>query len=398
MSKNYLLLTRLSYVFAMVASVFVLASCGGKQSGTKGDNEFAVRTLQGSDVELNNSYPAVIKGEQDIDIRPKVSGFITRLCVDEGSVVKKGQLLFKIDDVQYKEVLNQERATVDLSKTAVATAQLTYDNNKKLNEQKIIGSYQLQTSANSLATAKASLAQAKAAYVAAKQNFDYCSVTSPSNGVVGSIPYRVGSLVSASSAEALTTVSNIKKMYVYFSMPEQQLLVLTRQANNDKANAALSTFPPVKLQLVDGSMYGQTGKVATVSGVIDQKTGSISVRADFDNPAYLLKSGGSGIILIPYVAKDAILIPQNSTVEVQDQKYIYLVGSDNKVKYTNITVADVDDGQNYIVTSGLKAGDRIVVEGVSKLSDGMSITPITEAKATAKIKQAQQMGAALGKK
>lgn len=379
-------------MFALCASA--LFSCGNKRQGLPTDDEYAVRTLTTSSTSLDNTYPATIRGKQDIEIRPKISGFITRLCVDEGSVVHRGQVLFEIDDVQYREAVKQSLAAVNVAKSQVATARLTYVNKKELRRQNIIGDFDLQTAMNNYASARANLAQAEASLISARQNLSYCRVTSPSNGVVGTIPYRVGSLVSSSNAQALTTVSNIDEMYVYFSMDEKQLLTMTRQAGS--SNAATKIFPPVKLKLSDGTIYSQEGKVSTISGVINQTTGTVSIRADFKNPKHLLKSGGSGNIVIPYTQNDIVLIPQSAVSELQDKKYVYIVGSNNKVKYSQIEVSDVSDGQNYIVTSGLKAGDRIVVQGIASLTDGMAIKPITEAAAAAKIKKSEEMGAIQG--
>lgn len=373
----------------LAVSAVLVTSCGNKQGGLPQSNEFPVMSIGTTSTQLDDSYPAVIKGKQDIEIRPKISGFITKVLVDEGSVVHAGQVLFTIDDVTYREAVNEAVATMNTAKAALATAELTYKNRLELHKQNIVGDYDLQTAHNSLVQAKAQLAQARAAVVSARQNLAFCSVTSPSNGVVGSIPYRVGSLVSASSAQALTTVSNIETMYVYFSMTEKQLLELTRQSNGKNVAAS---FPAVKLQLADGSEYSQPGHVKTISGVIDQSTGSVSVRADFANPNHLLKSGGTGSIIIPRHATDAIIIPQNATTEVQDKIFVYTVGKDNKVKYTEIKVDPKNDGQNYIVTSGLKVGDRIVTTGLTKLSDGMEISPITEAQYKKNIENAEQLG------
>jgi membrane fusion protein (multidrug efflux system) len=391
---NRLIVNRSVRIMTFAFCVTTLFSCGKKNGMSLGDNEYGVRTLQTVSTTLNNTYPAVIKGKQDVEIRPKISGFITRLCVDEGSVVHRGQVLFEIDDVQYREAVNQAHAAVNVANSQVATSRLTYMNKKELRRQNIVGDYDLQTAANNYASAKASLEQAKASLIAARQNLSYCHVTSPSNGVVGSIPYRVGSLVSSSSAQPLTVVSDIDEMYVYFSMTENQLLSMTRQEGS--SNAVKKSFPAVQLKLSDGSIYGMEGKVATISGVIDQTTGTVSVRANFKNPKHLLKSGGTGTVVIPYIANNIILVPQTAISELQDKKYVYVVGNNNKVAYTPITVADVDDGQSYIVTSGLKAGDRIVVQGIASLQDKMDIKPISEAAAEAKIKKAEQMGAAQG--
>ena len=375
----------------------VLASCGGGKSGGKpnfGDNEYAVRTVQGQNADLQTTYPATIKGVQDVEIRPKVSGFITKLCVKEGQQVKAGQLLFVIDNVTYAAAVRQARAAVNAAKAQLNTARLTYNNAQKLFKNNVIGSYELQSSKNAMESAAAQLAQAEAAYVSAKQNLDFCFVSSPANGVVGDLPYRVGALVSASSQQPLTTVSNNSTMQVYFSMTETDLLDMTKTAGG--INAAISSYPAVKLQPADGSIYTHPGKVATVSGVIDPTTGSVSMRADFPNPERVLKSGASGSIVVPHTATSAVIVPQDAVVEVQDKHFVYVVGKDNKVKYTPVEINSQNDGKNYIITSGLHIGDRFVVNGVSSLQDGMEIKPLTEAQYADKLKKTEELGEAQG--
>lgn len=382
MKKNRFLL------LAAVAALF--ASCGG-QKGKMGDNEYAVRTIETQSTELQTSYPATIRGVQDVEIRPKISGFITKLCVKEGQVVKKGQLLFEIDNVTYQAAVRQAKAAVNSAQAQLSTSKLTYENNQKLFANNVIGTYELRSSRNAYENAQAALAQAKANYVSAKQNLDFCYVTSPANGVVGDLPYRVGALVSSSSAEPLTTISNISTMQVYFSMTEKDLLDMTKEKGG--IHAAISEYPPVKLQLADGTTYNHEGKVAAVSGVIDQSTGSVSMRADFPNPEQLLKSGGSGYIVVSHASSNAIVVPQDAVAQVQDRYFVYVLGKDNKVKYTSVTINPDNDGKNYIIESGLKAGDRIVVQGITTLKDGMQITPITEAQYQEKLKKTSQMGA-----
>ncbi len=369
----------------------VLVSCGGNQKGGFGDNEYAVRTIEGQSANLQTTYPAVIKGVQDVEIRPKISGFITKLCVKEGQTVKAGQLLFVIDNVTYAAAVRQAKAAVNSAKAQLNTSKLTYDNSQKLFKSNVIGDYELQSAKNSYESAQAALAQAQANYVSAKQNLDFCYIKSPSAGVVGNLPYRVGALVSSTSQEPLTTVSNIKTMQVYFSMTEKDLLDMTRTAGG--LHAAISEYPAVKLQLADGTMYAHPGRVAAVSGVIDSSTGSVSIRADFPNPENLLKSGGSGSIVVPHESSNVIVVSQEAVAQVQDRYFVYVVGKDNKVKYTNVTVNPNNDGKNYIIESGLNVGDRIVVKGINSLKDGMQIKPITEAQYTEKLKKTSKMGA-----
>jgi len=384
-----LFVTPLSIVGVLLVC-FSLSSCkkSGNMAGKDMVQEYAVTVLKTSDMELKSSYPATIKGKQDIEIRPQVSGTITKLCVDEGSVVHKGQVLFIIDPVQYQEAVNAAQATVNVAQANVATAKLTAENKRELAKNNIIGSYDLQMAENSLLSSKATLAQAKAQLISAKKNLSFTRVTSPSNGVVGSIPFRVGSLVSSSIATPLTTVSDISDMYAYFSMTERELLSLTNEGNSQKD--ILNKMSNVELQMIDGNVYGEAGKVETMSGVIDQSTGSVSLRAKFPNKNRILRSGGTGSVLIPYKMNSCIVIPQKATYEIQDKKYVYVVDSKSTIKSTPIEIFSLDDGQNYIVTSGLKAGDKIVTEGAGTLKDGMQIKEITPEQAAAKKAQAQQ--------
>lgn len=370
-------------------TAMLLTACGSKKNQMpEANNDFAVITVQTTEADLNTSYPASIKGMQDIEIRPKVSGYLTRLLVDEGATVRKGQPLFLIDSEQYRASVKASAAQVRVCKANIATQKLTVENKRMLFKQNIISSYDLQMAENTLASYEAQLASAEANLQSAKDNLKWCTVTSPSDGVVGMIPYRVGSLVSASNAQPLTTVSNINEMYVYFSMTEKQLLALTREQGG--VNAAISKMPAVNLILADGTEFPQSGVVSTVSGVIDQSTGSVQMRATFKNDGHILRSGGTGSILVPTHAKDAIKVPQKSTFDIQNKKFIYVVDKNNTVTSREITVLPQHDGTDYVVTSGVKAGERIVVDGVNQLKNGMKIKPITPAQAAAAEQKAKQ--------
>lgn len=372
-----------------VLTAVVLTSCGSKSNQMgEASNDFAVETVQTTSADLETSYPATIKGMQDIEIRPKVSGYLVKLLVDEGATVRKGQPLFLIDSEQYRAAVKAAQAQIRVCRANIATQKLTVDNKRMLFKQNIISSYDLKMAENTLASYEAQLASAEAQLQSAQDNLRWCTVTSPADGVVGSIPYRVGSLVSASSAEALTTVSNISKMYVYFSMTEKQLLALTREAGG--VNAAIKKMPSVTLKLSDGTTYSQSGTVSTISGVIDQSTGSVQMRATFDNAQHILRSGGTGAVLVPTHANDAIMVPQSATFDVQDKKFVYVVNNDKTVATREITVLPQNDGQSYVVTSGLRPGDRIVVDGVNQLKNGQKINPITPAQLQANQKKEQQ--------
>ena len=370
-------------MFAALAATLV--SCGGGGGRPNfGDNEYPVVTVGTSSADMQTTYPATIKGVQDVEIRPKAQGFITQINVKEGQTVGAGQVLFVIDNETAQQQVRQAQAAVNTAQQQVNTAKLTYDNTKTLHANRVIGDYELQTSQNSYEVAQAQLAQAQASLASAKEMLSYCYVKSPAAGVVGTLPFKKGTLVSSSNV--LTTVSDNSSMEVYFSVTEKAAMVLQ--------NAGLQSLPSVKLLLADGSVYPHEGKVTKMSGVIDQGTGSVQLIALFQNPKRILKSGGAGTIVIPRQTTDAIIIPQGCVSEVQDKKFIYLLGKDNKVKYSEIKVDPQNDGMNYIVTEGLKTGDKYVTNGVTKLSDGMEIKPITPERYQEKIaEQAKAMTA-----
>ena len=362
----------------LAASAALLVACGGGGGRpTFGDNEYPVVTVGTSSADMQTTYPATIKGVQDVEIRPKVQGFLTQINVKEGQTVSAGQPLFVIDNETYQAQVRQAQAAVNTAQQGVNTAQLTYENSKQLHQNRVIGDYELQTAKNSYESAKAQLAQAQASLANAREMLSFCFVKSPAAGVVGTLPYKKGALVSGSNV--LTNVANISQMDVYFSVTEKEAMVLSQQG--------LGSLPAVKLQLADGSVYAHDGKVTRMSGVIDQVTGSVQLIATFPNPEKQLKSGGAGNIIIPRQASDAIIIPQSCVSEVQNKKFVYLLSEGNKVKYTEIKVDPQDNGNTYIVTEGLKTGDKYVTNGITKLNDGMEIVPITPERYQQKIQE-----------
>ena len=368
---------------AVIAATLV--SCGGGGGRPNfGDNEFPVVTVGTSTADMQSTYPAAIKGVQDVEIRPKAQGFLTQINVREGQTVGAGQVLFVIDNVTYQAQVRQAQAAVNAAQQQVNTAKLTYDNAQQLHQNKVIGDYELQTSQNTYEAAQAQLAQAQAALASAKEALSFCYVKSPASGVVGTLPFKKGALVSGSNV--LTTVANISSMEAYFSVTEKEAMVISQKG--------LASIPAVKRQLADGSIYPLEGTVTKMSGVIDAATGSVQLIAAFANPEKTLKSGATGNIIIPRQDKGAIVIPQAAVSEVQNKKFLYLLGKDNKVKYTEIQVDPQNDGNHYIVTEGLKAGDKYVTNGITKLNDGMEIVPITPERYQQKIQeQAKAMSA-----
>ena len=373
-------LRTLTITCATIATALVtMSSCSNQQAGGQQAPAptLKVITVAESTSQLSKEYPAIIKGKTDIAIRPLVSGFVTKVHVDEGQRVVKGQLLFTIDQVQYQAAVDQATAQVNAAQTAVDNAQISADNSRNLYERNIISENAWQTANNQLAQAKAQLNLAQAALTSAKKNLSYTQVTAPSDGVVGTIPNREGSLASASSTQPLTTISDNSQVYAYFSLTEKDLLEMTENGTKS-LNEALKSMPAVSLILADGSVYPFEGKIATISGVIDNTTGSASVRALFNNPSGMLRSGNTGKIAIPEVVENAILVPQKATFETQDLKYVFTLNDSNYTVNTRIEILPLNDGKNYVVTGGLKPGDRVVVEGVgTSVRNNMKVNPAT---------------------
>ena len=363
---------------SLIAGVaVVLASCGGGQQQQQMPvPQIATMTVEYGNSELESAYPVTIKGRTDIAIRPQVSGFITKVHVDEGQQVRKGQVLFTLDQVQYQAAVDAAQAAIRVAESAVNTAQLTADNKRRLYDKNIISEYEWQMADNQLKQAKAQLASANAQLVTAQKNLAYTVVTAPSDGVIGSIPNREGSLASPSSMEPLTTVSDNSEVHAYFSLNEKDILGMTDNGARS-LNSSVDAMPPVSLRLANGEIYPEKGKVATVSGVIDNTTGAATVRALFNNPSGMLRSGSTGSVLIPNSFEKVIIIPQSATSELQNIRFAYVVNDSNKIVATPIQVSPISDGKNFIVVSGLEAGQRIAVEGVgTSVRDGITIQPV----------------------
>jgi len=361
---------KLSVIAAITLCCFLFVSC---KQGAQPVQETAYASMKvtTSDIRVSESYPAKIEGRQDIAIFPQVSGTISRVCVKEGERVSKGQSLFVIDQVPFKAALQMAQANVEAAKAGVATAQLVYDSRVKLHEEEVISEFDMLTSKNQLLTAKAGLAQAEAQLVTAQNNLTYTQVLSPADGVVGTIPFRAGALVSPGIPQPLTTVSDNSQMYVYYSISEIQFLELTEKHGN--MDSVLACLPPVSLELADGNMYPHKGVVETISGIIDPTTGSLSVRAVFPNEGGILHSGASGRIVLDRSQKNVIVIPCSATFELQDFVYAYKY-VDGKAVGTRLEVRLTDDGKNYIVDSGLNTGDVIITEGVGLIRDNQEVT------------------------
>ena len=353
-------MVNMNYLKYFIGGVVLITavSCSKKTVATNAVAiaSYPVVTVAAQDVELQSVYPVVLKGEEDVDIKPRVEGFIEKVLVDEGSIVKRGQTLFKISSPSSVQQLENATAIYN-------TASVDLERMRPLAEKGIISSVRIKTYENSVASAKAALDQAKA-------NIGFTNVSSPVDGVVGAVPYRSGSLVT--STTILTTVANTVNMIANFSLNEKELLEFMRSWPGATQAEKIKGMPSVGLILADGSKYDESGRIETISGVVDANTGSINFRASFKNSQGLLRSGTSGKIIIPKTIKNVILIPQKATVSQQDKVMVYKVVGDS-VMQNIIAVKSTPDGKSFAVLSGLAAGDKIVTDGVATLKNGKKI-------------------------
>ncbi len=365
MTKNLL-----SGLMVCIVASFLFAGCKEETKTTKQTREYNAMILQTTSRKLASTYSATIRGKQDVDIRTKVEGYITDIKVKEGSVVKQGQTLFIIDQAQYLAALATAEAKVEVKEALVEASQLSAAAKEVLFEQDIVSEFDLRMARTNLAASKAELAQAKADELTASNNLAYTLIKSPVDGVVGTLPFRVGTFVRPSESTPITTVSDNSEMYVYFSLSESQVLSLKRQYG--ALENALQELPDVELQLSDGTIYSEKGRIEAISGIIDPTTGSVTIRAKFPNRKRLLISGGSGTIILPHRQEGCVVIPQHATYEVQDKVYAYKV-ENGVAKAKIIGVFEISNGKEYIVQSGLMEGDTIIVEGIGILRDGANV-------------------------
>jgi len=356
--------------------MLVITSCAqgeAKRSAPK-PAVLAVETVKEKEVTVYKEYATNIEGQQNVEIRAKVDGFIKGVYIDEGDIVKKGQLLFKLDAENLSQQLNAAKASVTVAEAQVAVVRVEFEKVSLLVSKKIIGAVELQTSQSKLGAAKAQLAAAKASYLNAKQSLSYAHITSPVNGIVGSLPYKIGSLVGRNEKMPLTTVSNIDNVYAYFTMSEKQLLTFIRSVKGESMQEKINQMPVIDLYLADGSLYEEKGKIETINGMVNPRTGSVSYRAKFKNTNQLLRNGNSGLLKFPSTFKNAMVIPQKASFEIQGQRFVYIVDKDNKIQSKAIDVSE-NMADKMIVSKGLSVGDVVVVEGVMKLKGGMEILP-----------------------
>jgi len=359
-------------VFGATALMFIASSCVNKMGMTANTapKEYPTQTLSTQNVQLETVFPVTIKGQDDTEIRPRIDGFIDAIYVDEGTVVRKGQALFKINSPSAEQALRTAQAAVESATAQESTANLNVDRFKPLADQGIVSQVQLATYQNAHLSAQAALSQAEAQLANAQAQIRWTNVSSPVDGVVGSIAYRLGSLVN--NGNVLTTVSSSHNVFAYFSMNEKDLVTLLDSLPGKNQAEKINNLPPVSFKMADGAIYNEKGKIKTITGLVDVTTGTVTLRAEFPNAQGVLRSGFSGNIILPKTVNDAIVIPQKATFTRQDKYLTYKVQGDSVVS-TLIKVVPTPDGRSYVVTNGLSNGDRIVSDGIATLADGKKI-------------------------
>lgn len=377
----------IALALTVLASGLVLSNCSTGKSEEKENNSKAlalpVYTVDTSDAVTVKDYLGTIEGKVNVEVRPQVEGILQEIYVDEGSFVQKGQKLFKIDASAYQEVLNNMVATQNVAKAKLENAKLEVDRLRPLVENDVISDVRLQTAKSEYDVAMASLDQATAAVRSAQINKEFTILTAPVSGYIGRIPKRVGNLVGKGDNEPLTVLSDVQEVFVYFSMNESDFLYFTKLKAKEDSAAGITLkhnqlrFPEATLILADGEAYEKKGKVDAINGQVDRTTGAISLRASFPNTENILRSGSTGTLKISEVKKGVIQIPQIATSELQDRTFVYVLNQNNKAERRSITIKGKSK-DNYIVSSGVKVGDRVLLSGLDKITDGSSVIPIQQ--------------------
>ena len=358
-----------------------LFSCNSNDKKVPGNNmpaqvkDYKVLTLSPRRAKVNADFPATIQGQQIIEIRPKIDGYVDAIFVQEGASVKKGQLLFRISNPQYEQEVITASASIKSAEADVDAAKMQVAKVRPLVEKDIVSKYELESAQYSLKAKEATLAQAKATLANAQTNAGYTILRSPANGVIGMIPYKVGALINSTNTEPLTTLSNIANISAYYSLNEKQLLQYFTSTPGVTIQKKINNMAPATLLLADGSIYPEKGKIELASGLISTETGTATFKAVYPNPLGIIRSGASATVRVPTTVDTALVIPQSATYELQDKRLVYVMDKNNRISSTAITIMPSDNGRYFIVTSGLKAGDVVVLEGLIGLKDSTQIAP-----------------------
>ncbi|WP_258105086.1 efflux RND transporter periplasmic adaptor subunit [Marinoscillum sp. MHG1-6] len=358
--------------FLLCFLFLIIIGCSSKNEEDTG-LPLPVKTLKGQSAANTFQYLGSIEGIEDVEIRPQVDGILEEIYVDEGDFVKKGQALFKINAQPYIEDLKNSQANVALERAKLKKAKTELDRLQPLIDNDVISDVQMRTAEADYEIAQASLAKAQAIEANMQIKLSFTTIHAPVSGFIGRIPKSVGNVIKKTDSEPMTVLSNVSKIYVYFSMSESDYLYYERM-KNDSTSKRIS--PDVKLILADGYIYDHTGRIDANSGQINRNTGSITLRAVFNNPDTLLRSGNTGKILMEQIYPNAILIPQSAAISIQDKKFVFVLDDNNLTKRREIQI-EGRTGKDYIISNNsLSEDDRIVTSGLNKLTDGVRINPI----------------------
>lgn len=364
-------------IAAVVTLTIISCSDTNQQQNNQQPDRYPVLELQPRSIELMSTYPATLEGRQTVEIRPRVPGYIIDMHIDEGDWVEKDEVLFTLNNEEYQQEVRSAKADIQAAKARVSTAEDEVERLQSLVDKEIVSQYQLQSAKNELESNQASLAQAESRLKNAQVNLGYTEVKSPASGIIGTIPYRIGSLVNSSISRPMTVVSDISEVYAYFSMSERELLEMAQTVSGEGGNKTIqqrvAEMPKVNLLLADNSEYDHQGSLKLASGLINKETGSASFRASFPNPQEILRSGGSGNVEIPFGQDSAIVIPKKSTYEVQNKRFVYMVTDSNTVESQEVSLLPVTTKQLFVVEEGLLPGSKIVTTGIGQLEDGTAI-------------------------
>ncbi len=361
--------------YILYAGILFLAACAGQEMNpTPPPPSLPVIKINAGSATTWVEYPATIEGSTNIEIRPQVSGYLEKIYVEEGAYVNQGQPLFRINSREYSELSNNAAASVQSAKAAIEKAQVEYDRLKPLVDNKVIAETQLKTAKANVDAAKAAHAQATSGKGSADITVGYTLITAPVSGYIGHIPFKQGSLIGKGESLPLTVVSAVNNVHAYFSMSEADFLAFIARYEGKSTEEKIKNIPAVDLQLPDNTIYTAKGKIELVQGQFDRSSGTISFRAVFANNEKLLRSGITGKIRIPFLHDNQLMVPQESTYEMQDKVFVFALGDSNKVTSKQISVSG-KSGNNYLVSKGLASGESIVFSGIQRLRDGSVITP-----------------------
>ncbi|MFZ4930509.1 efflux RND transporter periplasmic adaptor subunit [Chryseobacterium sp. Mn2064] len=343
----------------------ILYSCGSGNGQENAQQMQALPTdfiqMKSGDADVAMGYPGSIEGQDNVDIKAQVTGYLEAVYIKEGQYVNKGQTLFRINPSVYNEQVNTNEAGLKAALAAQETARLEVEKLKPLVEGKVVSDMQLKTAQASYKVASAQVAQAQSSLGSSKINANFTYIKAPVSGYIGRIPNRIGNLISPSDASPLTTLSNINTVNVYFSMNEAEFIAHSKATGNGSEN--------VELILADGSTYSLHGKLENASGNFDRNTGSIQMKAVFQNPDKLLRAGGTARVMIHNELNGVIKLPKTSVKDIQDKFFVYKLNGKDKVKMTQIKISG-STSEDYFVKEGVNTGDKIAANRIDALTDG----------------------------